>query len=137
MGFRAQDLDQDFLSGYESFLPRNTPKTNSLECRTNGNHGSYFEEIMDCNARLQTEHILTARVILHNSVVMQVILITEGVELGHLVSKWGRPESVNRYPKVYMALWNQNGQTIYACMARRGWLTYQSEVRLVSIAGYP
>jgi hypothetical protein len=58
---------------------------------------------------------------------------TRGVEMADLVKRWGRPTSIRPIGGMYLVWW---GKSVYAVVHTRGWLTYQSSVRYVSLYDY-
>jgi hypothetical protein len=121
----------DPLAAFESIMPGTSVEALSdFTCE-----GAFFYSTIDsmrsyCRIRPGDGPVVSVTATGESARITNLWFTLRGVQMVHLVNRWGKPTRVRHAGNMYLVWWNDN---IYAVVRDTGWLTLQSVVRYVSL----
>jgi hypothetical protein len=106
------------LSGYECDTLYDFPYTRDM--------GAY------CQIFSKNGPIRTVSILMRGGVIQQQTFAVQGLEVGDLVQRWGRPDQIQRFSHYYRLHW-ESGMTAVARATT--WFTLEASVEMVSLSG--
>lgn len=127
--FSTEDIDP--FAPYDAIMP-GQPMTAVARhsCSVSFLPPEIAYRVFYCHIHPRNGPFLAVSVVGQDDTIRALSFRVQGLRVGDLVQRWGRPNVVQKRKRYYLMRW---GEDIYATVHTVGWFTYQSEVQFVSL----
>jgi hypothetical protein len=128
--FSAPEAIDPFAS-YDAIMPGQPMTAAALySCSVSYLPSEIAYRVFYCQIHPRNGLFLSVSIIGQDDTIRALSFGVQGLRVGDLVQRWGRPDVVQKRRRYYLIRW---GEDIYATAHAVGWFTYQAEVRFVSL----